>query len=895
MQNPISQFIESLQKCGDKEALATHIAEGFPKLFPYLQLVGIHLLSQPYFRLESFFYYDNNCISEENMVAEINYMIWTNSKKPSKLPNAAILPVHVNTQIAGGITVLNTEGVNLLDDDRLNMVIALIGANLSLQHQKYQLTETQKRVIQQSKLMDNSPNPILVIDEQCTLLYTNPASDHLLTFYGMISGGQVVTSWQQAIRKILKGATEVRFQVRTEDKVYSLSFFRHTHPHLITVYANDITELKKLENSLVVQRNFFEDIFNHIPSDLVVFNKRHEYLFVNPQAIKNRQIREWIIGKTDYDYCDLKNTPYDMANARRDLFNRIKNSRQVAEIKDIKYHEDRSIREAILRRMLPVYDKEGELEYMIGYGSDITDLMRAENASTRSREQLELVLTASNDGFWDWDLDTGRLFLSDRLKLMLGIEMLGNSVSSPEELNLLSFKNRFSFFRSILKLKNGHLSKCEAIHQFTHAKGGDVYLLMRTIGITNKEGHVVRIVGSSADISELKRSEIALQQAKKFAEQANEAQTQFLATMSHEIRTPLNAVIGFSNFLLQENPQPHQLDYLNSLNFSANNLLSLVNDILDFNKIEAKKIELEHIGFDLHDLGREVIQVMNLRAADKGIYAKVEMDPHLPKRVMGDPTRLSQIFNNLLGNAIKFTDQGGIKLKMSLLSEEETCYHILFEFEDTGIGISKEKFEKIFDSFSQADNKTTRKYGGTGLGLTITRKLIELLGGEIKLKSEESVGSTFYFCLKMDRVDDKDFENQKIKEIFDEKQIEGVRILLVDDNPMNIRVAKHLLDKWKAKVDVAENGAIAVDMAQENDYDLIFMDLSMPVMDGYEATICIRVFDQVTPIIALTADALSDVRARVFSIGMNDFMTKPFKPAVLKEKLSINLLVNKPD
>jgi len=388
---------------------------------------------------------------------------------------------------------------------------------------------------------------------------------------------------------------------------------------------------------------------------------------------------------------------------------------------------------------------------------------------------------------------------------------------------------------------------------------------------------------------ELKESNLEKESAKL----RSKFKSEFLSMMSHEIRTPLNAVVGITNILLDECKQNNLMENMNTLKFSSDLLLSLINDILDFNKIEDGQIEFEKSEFDLYELVGNLEKSFSIKTQSSSVDLIVEMDEKLPKYLMGDSLRLSQILLNLVGNSIKFTHEGYIKIKLKHLKTADNKVTIEFNVEDTGIGIPKEKHKLIFGSFSQADADTTRKYGGTGLGLSITKKILELMNSKIQLESEVGVGSRFFFELTLDISTKVGKRKTVSKEI---TYFSNVKVLLVEDNPINVLVAKRFLEKWGFEVDTAENGQIALDKALENDYQLILMDLHMPVMDGYDASQAIRALKdpkfKTMPIIALTASADSFSKTRVLNCGMDTIVTKPFEPEELNRVLNEYLMKN---
>ena len=396
------------------------------------------------------------------------------------------------------------------------------------------------------------------------------------------------------------------------------------------------------------------------------------------------------------------------------------------------------------------------------------------------------------------------------------------------------------------------------------------------------------ISGTINDVTDRKLAEEALILAKEQAEQASLAKAQFLSTMSHEIRTPMNAVTGITNLLLKHQPRPDQIKNLNLLKFSGENLLHLLNDILDFSKIEAGKVTFEEVNFNIKLLLSGVKQSLGIRAEEKDIILRMLMDDKLPDMLSGDPTRLSQVLNNLVGNAIKFTEKGSVILTVDVIKESPEGFLLEFCVTDTGIGIPPENLENIFDSFSQASSDTTRKYGGTGLGLTITKKLLDMQGSQIKVESETGKGSKFFFQLTFKASNSEPEEESYQTNSKSSQSLQGQHILLVEDNLVNVVVASQFLEDWGAEIMVAENGAQALLLLKEHTFGLVLMDLQMPVMDGFEATRHIReIFTaEKLPVIALTADARQGIREQIAKVGMNDYISKPFIPDELYKKIT---------
>jgi signal transduction histidine kinase/CheY-like chemotaxis protein len=390
------------------------------------------------------------------------------------------------------------------------------------------------------------------------------------------------------------------------------------------------------------------------------------------------------------------------------------------------------------------------------------------------------------------------------------------------------------------------------------------------------------------DITDKKIQEQVLSKAKQEAEESAFAKQQFLSAMSHEIRTPMNAVIGMTHLLMQENPRPEQLDNLKTLKFSSDNLLVLINDILDLSKIEAGKMIFEETDFDLKELVFNIKNSLNYKAEEKGIRLNIRLDPSLPKLMVGDPVRLSQVLNNLISNAIKFTEKGSVTIDIMLESEEIETLKLNFAIIDTGIGISKDKLDYIFESFTQEKTDITRRFGGTGLGLAITKRLLELQNSQIYVESSIGKGSVFYFTLGFKRSLKEELETAHEAIDYAGTDLGHIKLLLVEDNEINQIVATKFLKQLNIKPDYASNGKLALEKASIKAYDIILMDLQMPEMGGYEATRAIRGLggkNAHIPIIAVTAGVILDTHNRAMAAGITDFTAKPINPNELYQKI----------
>jgi signal transduction histidine kinase/CheY-like chemotaxis protein len=530
-----------------------------------------------------------------------------------------------------------------------------------------------------------------------------------------------------------------------------------------------------------------------------------------------------------------------------------------------------------------ILDRKTEALYQIGtiemaqnrnnlalnYFNKALDL-NAKNKNLEQKAAILLALSAVHEKMLD--KNNAYTYLKQHTNLKESISLLDNEKLGVDDYEKFKASERLEEAAKINQ-ENIQQEKASKFSKLISILAIALISILSLLSLSLYKNNIIRT--QSNLLLEEKNRELIL--AKEKAEKASNARSEFLSTVSHELRTPLNAINGIAHLLLEENPKKSQMNYLESLQFSGNYLTNFINDILEINKIDSSKAQVENINFNLKLLLENIQNSLKELATASNNDFNLKIDSDIPDYLIGDPTKLSQILMNLINNALKFTHDGSVTVTIGLLSLEDKIALIYFEVKDSGIGIPQDKLETVFDSFSQGSVDINRKYGGTGLGLTIVKKLVTVLGGKIKLESVVKQGSSFSFELPF-KVAKKPFKIDKKTKPFNDSNLKDKKILVVEDNKINQMVSKKMLENKGIHCEIVDNGEDAIEIAKNNTFDMILMDVHLPGINGTIATKKIREFDKKTPIIALTAISLNENRKMLLSFGMNDVITKPFVP-----------------
>jgi PAS domain S-box-containing protein len=636
-----------------------------------------------------------------------------------------------------------------------------------------------------------------------------------------------------------------------------------------------------------LESSFFEEILDKVPAEILVADAEYRFLYANPLAVPDPAVREWMIGKTNEEYCTYTSRPIAMSRARRMVFEKARRTRKAVEWSE-SAQDSEGIVQHFLHRINPVFNTEGKFVQVIIYVVRITETKEFEEKVRVHEKRYRDLFNHSQALICTHDMDGKLLTVNPATCKIMGYEeqeMLGRNLAEfiPE-------KHRFRFEEEYIKpirSSNGAISGEFCV---ISKAGEEIYLLYKNYR-REEPGAEPYVIGFSQDITDRIKMEKELRFTKQLTDEIARAKESFLAHMSHEIRTPMNGILGIASLLSKTQLEDQQRNYLQLIQESANNLLVIVNDILDLEKIVAGKLQLETIPFKIVDKIATTIQSFIYRAEEKELGLIFQNFIPADLVVKGDPYRLSQVLNNILSNALKFTETGHITITTGIRENNEETAIVEITISDTGIGIVKERLSTIFEPFEQADATISRKYGGTGLGLAISKNMIEMQNGELFVDSEEGKGSTFTIRLPYQISIEEERDNE-VQEI-DYKSLGPRKVLVAEDVELNQFLARHILESWDFEVVIAGNGLEAIEQLGKDAFDCILMDVQMPEMDGIEATHHIRsLADPVKaniPIIALTANALKGDSEKYLAAGMTDYLAKPFDEERLFRVISRNL------
>jgi PAS domain S-box-containing protein len=751
--------------------------------------------------------------------------------------------------------------------------------------------------IPQAVLLENDDHVIQIANQQfCRLFQLEILPEELVgkksseLFIDLSHLFDNPIQYSERIRTIIKQkeATNKEVVKLKDGRILLRDYIPLGQDNLITGHMwmfNEETERIKAEILLQEQQNFYEDILSSIPSDVAVFSPEHKYLYINPVGLKDPELRKWLIGKTDYDYCLKRGKDIAFAQQRRDIFIEIIESgkekeweeRIVNKKGEVEYH---------LRKMSPIYDENKRLVWMIGYSVNITERKKFEEKVQLSEKRYRDLFNYSQAIICTHDLKGNFLSTNPSLLEVLGYEE--NEIIGKNLKDLLPSEDKDGFDDLYLKSILEDNNKIKGLFRILHKSGRIIYLLYQNYKVAESDNAEAYIIAFAQDVTDRIKAEKELKEAKKLTEEIARNKEMFLANMSHEIRTPMNGIIGITSFLQKSNLNEEQKNYLGIIQESANDLLTIINDILDLEKVGTGNIQLEKIPFDIVAKTNTIIKLFELTARNKGTNIIFENELGNSLCIVGDPTRYNQVLNNLISNAVKFTHQGNITIHTSVANETKENITLKVSVKDTGIGIDPNNLEKIFQPFTQAYPETTRKYGGTGLGLAITKNLLEVQGGKIWVDSLPKKGSTFNFSITYDKCKEGQDLLEKKVPLFN--RLGELKILLAEDNEVNQLLTKGMLEYWGFKPKVASTGTHAMKLIEKENFDVILMDIQMPEKNGFETTKEIRALadtkKNTIPIIALTANALQGEEAKYYAAGMNGYLTKPFSESALYEMIS---------
>lgn len=784
---------------------------------------------------------------------------------------------------------------NIIKDEN-NTITHFVGFIIDITQE----IQTQKKIEQQQimfkTIFDTIPIGITISDKDGNIIDANKASQQILGLtkeeyltkqidsksWNIIKeDGSFIHEDEYTSVKALHNQTsyseEIAGVICHDGKVnwlsVSASYLEDPKYGVVVAYAN-INEFKKAQQELIETRNHIEktkstllNMLQLSPISVRITDADGDNILFANHAYRTllQMEKDEILSKSPQNY-------YVNKDEYNKIIENIKNNIIIYDkLIELKIKNETVW---VLASYMPI-EFEGE-SGVLGWFYDITEQIK-------QKDELETMFHLSKDGVAILDLESNFLDFNESYLEMTGFSY--DELLTKSCIGLSVEEDKIRATEAIAyTMEHGFITNFEKSYI---VKDGSIVTISMSIALMPDKK---RFFISAKDITAKKRIERELIIRKEQAELANKAKSDFLANMSHEIRTPLNGVIGLTDLILKTDLSMEQKEYLTKAQKSSYALLNILNDILDYSKIEAGKLDIEEIPFSIKALFVNIIDLFDYKANEKGITLAPNIDKLIPDMLVGDPHRLTQILNNIVGNAVKFTPSGIILLSVDLVYKDSKIVQLHFYVEDTGIGITQEQQNRLFNPFAQADASNTRKYGGTGLGLMISKQLVELMGGSIELLSEFGEGSRFSFDLIFQYIE----QTEQLTSLFEEVKIDNTvilnkKVLLVEDNEINQIVAKENLQSFGLLVKIANNGKEAVEMCLNEDFDIILMDLQMPVMDGFEATQKIREFNTKIPIIALSAAVMQQDRELTKQVGMNAHISKPINMEEL-EKLLISYL-----
>ncbi|SNR74509.1 PAS domain S-box protein [Hymenobacter mucosus] len=884
-------------------------------------------------------------------------------------------------------------------------------------HDVTQSRRTEQYLHTLSRIPGQNPNPVMRLHADGHLLYANPSAEAMRREYTTPwADTEFASQLRHICQQALASGEPAQQEISFLGRCHQLALTPFPEDQYVNLYFTDVSNLKEAEKQLVDQREFYETILNQIPADIAVLDTEHRYRFVNPAAIRDPELRRWIIGRDDFEYVQYRQRPQELAAQRRRLFLQAVQQRTV-----VAWEENIITPEGprlALRHMQPVFGPDDTLRMVIGYGIDITARHAAEEglrqSESRLQEQQEFVrqvvdsipsfiwvtngqgrVIFSNRAFDEVvarsahrDADQTQLSSAELAEIQLfqesdafvvrtgqeWVRQTSYTLRDQTQLWLQTTKrplrradgslNVLGVSIDITEMKEARQTLERTAKQYrdlmhysqalicTHDLGGKLLSVnpaaAQLVGATSEQlvgrslyeiltpdvhrqlaayleqagqqqeltglmtlrdpsgrahhliynnyrveepGETPYVIAYGQEITERIQAEQELRRAKDAAENTAKAKENFLANMSHEIRTPINGVLGMAGLLAKTSLDPLQQNHLRILRNSGRHLLNVINDVLDVAKIESGKLDLQQVPFDIGHSVQEAMQTLAFRAEEKGIGFRIRhLDLPSPV-VIGDPGRINQILLNLLSNAIKFTEEGYVEFVARPLRNTPAELELEFQVHDTGIGIAPEKLDTIFESFSQAYADISRRFGGTGLGLTISRRLVEQLGGRMWVESTLGKGSTFYFSLTLPKAD-QTLPVATPQPSLNYERLRGMRILLVEDHPVNQQLVQLILEGWGVETHVASDGLEALTQLDARLYDVVLMDIQMPGMSGLEVSRRLRQHPDplraCSPIIALTANVMRTDDETYRAAGL-DYLSKPFEEDDLFRKIEANL------